>query len=90
LAGVPLGSLASCVSDREEDRLKRRVIAALRGPAQCASSAGRFRFVETKNLNAFLMWTERSARRREADRCGELELALACLRGGTLTEARIR
>jgi hypothetical protein len=90
VAGVSLASLASCVSDREEDRLKRRVIAALVGRSQCESSAGRFRFVETKNLNAFLMWTERAASRRQADRCGELELALGCLRKRTVTEAQNR
>lgn len=90
LVGVPLGSLASCVTDRAEDQLKRRVIARLAGPSHCESPAGRFRFVETKNLNAFLMWIERSASRGEADRCGELELALDCLRKGTVTEARRR
>ncbi len=88
VAGVSLASLAGCVSDREEDRLKRRVIAAAVGNAQCDSVAGRFRFVETKNLNAFLMWTERAASRRQADRCVELELAIDCLRKGNVTEAK--
>ena len=44
---------------------------------------GSYRFVETKNLNAFLMWVERSAGRAQADRCQELAFALECLeRGG--------
>jgi hypothetical protein len=37
--------------------------------------------VETKNLNAFLMWIERNPSRRAADRCVELRLALECLAG---------
>jgi hypothetical protein len=77
--GVPLGSLAACVSDREEDALKLEVMAAAGARSQCASRAGRYRFVETKNLNAFLMWIERDPARREADRCIELRLALECL-----------
>jgi hypothetical protein len=79
LSGVPLASLASCISDREEDALKRRVVAAVKSPAECASPDGRYRFLETKNLNAFLMWVERSSSRQKADRCVELALALDCL-----------
>ena len=80
IAGVPLGSLAACVSDREEDLLKRKLIEVVTTQEECASEAGRYRFVETKNLNAFLMWIERAPSRREADRCVELRLALECLR----------
>jgi hypothetical protein len=87
LAGVPLASLASCVSDQQEDALKRRVIAA-RPSAECVSPAGRYRFVETKNLNAFLMWVERSASREVADRCVELALALDCLEARRARGAR--
>ena len=79
LQGVPLASLASCISDREEDALKRRLLAAVRSPDECVSEAGRYRFIETKNLNAFLMWIERSPARGEADRCTELGLALRCV-----------
>ena len=50
------------------------------GARQCASAAGRYRFVETKNLNAFLMRIERAPTRRATDRCIELRLALECLR----------
>jgi len=67
------------VSNREEDTLKQRVIAAAGSTAECTSAAGRYRFVETKNLNAFLMWVERAETRKEADRCAELALALSCL-----------
>jgi hypothetical protein len=76
---VPLGSLAACRSDREEDALKQRVLAAAKKPGECASAAGRYRLVETKNLNAFLMWIERAPNRPEADRCTELAFALECL-----------
>jgi len=77
--GVPLGSLAACVSDREEDSLKLEVMAAAGTRASCSSRAGNYRFVETKNLNAFLMWIERNPSRKAADRCIELRLALECL-----------
>ncbi len=79
IAGVPLGMLASCMSDREEDALKRRVVAAVSSPAVCTSEAGRYHFLETRNLNAFLMSIERSTSRPVADRCSELTLALECL-----------
>jgi hypothetical protein len=79
--GVPLGSLAACVSDREEDSLKLSVMAAAGTRGGCSSRAGSYRFVETKNLNAFLMWIERSPQRKAADRCIELRLALECLAG---------
>ena len=79
LQGVSLGSLASCVSDREEDLLKQRVLAAVRNRGTCESSLGTYRFVETKNLNAFSMWIERSSGRGASDRCVELTHALACL-----------
>ena len=78
LAGVPLASLAACVSDREEDALKRKLVAAVTTQSECASPAGTYRFVETKNLNAFLMTIERAPGRSVADRCVELRHALAC------------
>ena len=81
LAAVPLGSLASCATDREEDQRKLAVLSAVRGRTECRSSAGRYRFVETKNLNAFLMWIERAPNRVAVDRCVELRLALECLGG---------
>jgi hypothetical protein len=77
--GVPLGSLAACVSDREEDGLKLEVMKAAGARTSCSSRAGNYRFVETKNLNAFLMWIERNPSRKAADRCIELRLALECL-----------
>ncbi len=79
LAGVPLGSLAACVSEREEDALKEKLVAAVTTQKECVSRAGRYRFLETKNLNAFLMWIEVAPGRPMADRCAELRLALDCI-----------
>jgi hypothetical protein len=79
LAGVPLASLAACVSEREEEALKRKLVAAVTTQRECVSRAGTYRFVETKNLNAFLMTIERSANRSEGDRCVELRHALQCV-----------
>lgn len=81
LAAVPLGSLAACATDREEDQRKMALLTAVRGRTECSSAAGRYRFVETKNLNAFLLWIERAPGRRTVDRCVELRLALECLGG---------
>jgi len=79
LAGVPLGSLASCVSDRLEDALKQKVMAAVTTGQECTNEAGRYRFLQTRNLNAFLMWIERAPTRDTGDRCDELQRALDCL-----------
>jgi hypothetical protein len=81
LAAVPLGSLAACATDREEDERKMALLRVVRGRTECSSAAGRYRFVETKNLNAFLMWIERAPGRPAVDRCVELRLALECLGG---------
>lgn len=79
LRGVPLASLASCVSDAEEDALKKRLLTTVKAQKTCSSGAGTYRFLQTQNLNAFLMWVERDPGRPPRDRCGELRLALACL-----------
>jgi hypothetical protein len=81
LAAVPLGSLAACATDREEDERKMALLSVVGSRTECSSAAGRYRFVETKNLNAFLMWIERAPGRPAVDRCVELRLALECLGG---------
>ena len=88
LVGVPLGKLSACVSDREEDRLKQAVVAAVTTQKECASRAGTYRFVETKNLNSFLMWIDQPAGRVVGDRCAELRYALECLQGAGRHAAR--
>jgi len=82
LRGVALASLDACVSDRDEDALKQRVVAAAQDGGRCESAAGRFHFVETKNVNAFLMRIEHAPGRRLGDRCAELLHALDCLARG--------
>jgi hypothetical protein len=79
LRGVALGSLAPCKSDARELDLKQRTVAAAGNRALCESPAGRFHFLETKNVNAFLMRIEQGDGRRSGDRCDELSLALDCL-----------
>jgi Meckel syndrome type 1 protein len=79
LRGVPLSALAACRTDQREDSLKLAVLAAVGKKRECSSAAGIYRFVETKNLNAFLMWIERAPGRAAVDRCGELSHALNCL-----------
>ncbi len=67
------------LKDREEDALKQRVIAAVTTQKQCTSRSGAYRFVQAKNLNAFLMLIERAPSRPRVDRCVELRLTLECL-----------
>jgi len=88
VAGVPLGELAACLSDREEDRLKQAVVAAVTTQEECVSSKGTYRFIETKNLNAFLMWIDRAPARPVSDRCVELGYALECLQSASRRAAR--
>jgi len=85
---VPLGSLAACVTDREEDHLKQAVVAAVKKQEECVSRKGTYRFVETKNLNAFLMWIDRKGSGTAGDRCEELRNALDCLERSSLRAAR--
>jgi hypothetical protein len=79
LRGVALSELLPCVSDARELALKQKTVAAARNASLCESPAGRFHFVETKNVNAFLMSIEQAPGRRSGDRCEELTLALECL-----------
>jgi len=88
LSGVPLGDLQACVTDREEDRLKGAVVAAAKTQGECVSSKGIYRFVETKNVNAFLMWIDRAPSRRVEDRCAELRYALECLQSSSRHASR--
>lgn len=88
LSGVPLGELQACVTDQEEDRLKQAVVAAAKTQGECVSSKGTYRFVETKNLNAFLMWIDRAPSRRVEDRCAELRYALDCLQSNARRASR--
>ncbi len=84
LRGVSLDVLPACASKAREDRLKQRIIAAATSGSYCRSEDGHFYFLETKNLNAFLMMIEPGAHRSvemlaEGDVCDELVRALRCL-----------
>jgi hypothetical protein len=87
---VPLGSLASCVSDKEETALKQALLSSVKAQKECINAAGHYRFLQTRNLNAFLMWVDPAPTRTVSDRCIELAHALDCVRKRTTTESRIR
>jgi hypothetical protein len=80
VAAVPLSSLPSCRSDAEEESLKRDVLATVEVQVECNSEAGIWSFLQTQNLNAFLMNVKRDPGRPQSNRCDELRLALECLR----------
>lgn len=82
LAGVALGSLSACLSEDREQALRQRLLSAIGSRTECSSEAGRWRFLQTRNLNSFLVWVERAAERRAGDRCEELGYAIACVEGG--------
>ena len=67
---------------------KQRVVAAVTTQKECLSDAGHYRFLQTRNLNSFLMWVERTSGRAEADRCVELRHALDCLKRQARTRSR--
>jgi hypothetical protein len=79
LAGVPLGSLSACVSDAQELKLKQALLSAIGSRSECSSRAGSWRFLQTRNLNSFLVWVERAPQRAAGDRCSELSHAIACV-----------
>ncbi len=81
---VPLDTLPDCSPSGRQDELKRRILRAAPYDRACTDQNGSFRFVETSNLGAFLMWSrtnpdafERTGRDRDA--CVVLERALRCL-----------
>lgn len=90
---VPLDALPACSPPEREDALKKRILLASsgRGQHECSHSSGRYRFLETRNLNAFLMWSrpnQASLSRNDSARdvCDVLESALLCLEGGSTEE----
>jgi hypothetical protein len=86
VASVPLSSLPSCRSDAEEESLKRDVLETVEVQVECNSEAGIWSFLQTRNLNAFLMNVKRDPGRPHGNRCDELRLALACLRAAQSEE----
>lgn len=81
---VPLEALPDCDPPGRQDLLKKRILLAVPGRRECVHASGNFRFVETRNLGAFLMWSRPNpaalaGQPRDRDACDVLERALACL-----------
>lgn len=77
--GVPLEALAACRTDAEQDSLKQQVMSAVEMHEICRSEKGTYRFLQTRNLNSFLLWVKQSPDREARNWCRELEFALSCL-----------
>lgn len=83
---VPLEDLPDCHPAGRQDALKRRILLAAADRPTCTHAEGAYRFLETRNLNAFLMGarthdtpTRTTSGPRNA--CEVLERALRCLEG---------
>jgi hypothetical protein len=79
LAGVPLESLAPCESLAREDELKQTLLRDVVAGRECADRDGTYRFIETRNVNAFSMGVRETSSRALGNRCEELERAIACV-----------
>jgi hypothetical protein len=77
--GVPLETLAACRSREREDALKQQLMLAVTNGSLCSAAGGNYRFLETKNLNAFLMRVARDSERELGNRCDELMRAQMCV-----------
>ncbi len=62
IRGVRLESLPVCRSRNREDALKLQLLAEAGSRESCANDTGQYNFLETKNLNAFLMRVSRAQR----------------------------
>ncbi|MEM9176334.1 MAG: hypothetical protein AAGC67_13990 [Myxococcota bacterium] len=83
---VPLEDLPDCQPAGRQDQLKRRILRVAAGRPTCRHAEGVYRFLETRNLNAFLMGARHpdatsGALRGPRDACEVLERALRCLEG---------
>lgn len=93
---VPLDDLPDCTPSGRQDALKQqilRIVPSFNGA--CSHPEGRYRFVQTRNLNAFLMWSrpnpDAPARlKRDRDACDVLERALRCLGDASNEELSIQ
>jgi len=92
---VPLDALPDCRPAGRQDALKRRILRIAADRPQCAHAEGAYRFLETRNLNAFLMWSRSgnespSPTSEPRDACVVLERALRCLEDTTSKELEAR
>ena len=85
---VPLDELPACSPPERQDELKKRILlaTAAQRARECSHPDGQYRFLETRNLNAFLMWSRThpesaSAQQPARDVCDVLMRALVCLEG---------
>ncbi len=81
---VPLDELPDCSPPGRQDLLKKRILLAAALQQECSHPDGSYRFVESRSLGAFLMWSRpnpdrRAGQPRDRDACDVLERALACL-----------
>ena len=81
---VPLDALPDCSPPGRQDLLKKRILLAAPFQRECSHRDGSYRFVETRNLGAFLMWSRpnpdgRAGQPRDRDACDVLERALSCI-----------
>lgn len=81
---VPLDELPDCTPAGRQDLLKKRILLAASLQRECSHASGSFRFVETRTLGGFLMWSRpnpgpSAGQPRDRDACDVLERALACL-----------
>lgn len=92
---VPLDELPDCSPAGRQDLLKKRILLAVPFQQECSHQGGSYRFVETRNLGAFLMWSRPNPGRmagqpRDRDACDVLERALACLADRSSQESSSR
>ncbi|MEZ4353675.1 MAG: hypothetical protein R3F16_08425 [Myxococcota bacterium] len=92
---VPLDDLPDCDPPGRQDLLKKRILLAAPFERECSDRDGSYRFVETRNLGAFLMWSRPNPDRPvtpspDRDVCDVLERALRCLGGSSIEEPRRR
>jgi len=92
---VPLDDLPDCTPGGRQDALKQQILRAVSFQRECSHPEGRYRFVQTRNLNAFLMWSHPNPnaptrRDRDRDACDVLERALRCLGDASNEELSIR
>jgi len=89
---VPLDELPDCSPPGRQDLLKKRILLAAPFERECSHQDGSYRFIETRNLGAFLMWSrsnpDRSVgQKRAMNVCDVLERALRCLDGSSIEES---
>lgn len=92
---VPLEDLPDCTPSGRQDALKQRILRSVPLHRECSHAEGRYRFVQMRNLNAFLMWSRPNPDAPahldvDRDACDVLERALRCLGDPTHEEISIR